>query len=138
MFYFRWTLDKYSAAVKEVADGLLGLMSKNLGLEPGVIADKCMGGTQAVRMNYYPPCAESHKVVGFAPHSDSDLLTLVLQVNEVQGLQIRGRADGRWVPVKPVKGALVVNVGDIFEVWNGNRIGCVVFCTLSHPFFSFQ
>ncbi|GJN30002.1 hypothetical protein PR202_gb18274 [Eleusine coracana subsp. coracana] len=117
----RRTLDKYSAAVKEVADGLLGVMSKNLGLEPGVIAEKCVGGIQAIRMNYYPPCAEAHKVVGFAPHSDSDLLTLVLQVNEVQGLQIRGREDGSWVPVKPVEGSLVVNVGDIFEIFTNGR-----------------
>ncbi|KAK3148672.1 hypothetical protein QOZ80_3BG0297960 [Eleusine coracana subsp. coracana] len=72
-------------------------------------------------MNYYPPCAEAHKVVGFAPHSDSDLLTLVLQVNEVQGLQIRGREDGSWVPVKPVEGSLVVNVGDIFEIFTNGR-----------------
>jgi isopenicillin N synthase-like dioxygenase len=116
LFDFRWTLDRYSAAVKSVADRLLGIMLKNLGLEPGVIAEKCVGGIQAARMNYYPPCAEAHKVVGFAPHSDSDL-PLVLQVNEVQGLQIRGKGDGRWVPVKPVEGVLVVNVGDIFEVW---------------------
>lgn len=44
---FRWTLDKYLAAVKNIADGLSGIMSKNLGLESGVISDKCVGGIQA-------------------------------------------------------------------------------------------
>ncbi|KAL6645359.1 hypothetical protein ACP70R_016967 [Stipagrostis hirtigluma subsp. patula] len=116
---FRSALDKYSAAVKNIADRLLVIMSKNLGLDPQVIAEQCISGIQSVRMNYYPPCAEAHKVVGFSPHSDADLLTLVLQVNEVQGLQIK--RNGSWVPVKPLEGAFVVNVGDIFQIFTNGR-----------------
>uniref|UniRef100_A0ACD5WST0 Uncharacterized protein n=1 Tax=Avena sativa TaxID=4498 RepID=A0ACD5WST0_AVESA len=116
---FRSTLDKYSAAVKHISDSLLAIMAKNLGLEPATIAEKCGGGIQSVRMNYYPPCAQAHKVVGFSPHSDSDLLTLVLQVNHVQGLQIK--RDGCWFPVKPVEGAFIVNIGDIFEIFMNGR-----------------
>jgi isopenicillin N synthase-like dioxygenase len=100
--------------VKDIADTLLATMAQNLGLEPEVIADKCVGGIQSVRMNYYPPCVQADKVVGFSPHSDSDLLTLVLQVNHVQGLQIK--RNGSWFPVKPLEGTLVLNIGDIFEV----------------------
>ncbi|VAI11383.1 hypothetical protein VPH35_075629 [Triticum aestivum] len=111
---FRSTLDRYSGAVKEIADSLLATMAENLGLKQEVIADRCVGGVQSVRMNYYPPCAQAEKVVGFSPHSDADLLTLVLQVNHVQGLQIK--RNGSWFPVRPVEGALIVNIGDIFEV----------------------
>ncbi|KAG2555421.1 hypothetical protein PVAP13_9KG246200 [Panicum virgatum] len=111
----RSTLDAYSAAVKTVADRLLAIMSSNLGLPPEVVASRCSGGgMQSVRINYYPPCAEADKVVGFSPHSDADLLTLVLQVNQVQGLQVK-RQDGTWVPVRPLDGAFVVNVGDILQ-----------------------
>lgn len=53
------------------------------------------------------------KVMGFSPHSDSDLLTMVLQVNNVQGLQIK--KNGTWVPVRPLQGAFVVNLGDCFQ-----------------------
>jgi isopenicillin N synthase-like dioxygenase len=91
-------------------------MSNNLGLPPEVISSKCGGGgMQSVRINYYPPCTEADKVVGLSPHSDGDLLTLLLQVNQVQGLQIK-RQDGSWVPVRPLQGAFVVNVGDILQV----------------------
>ncbi|CAN6286046.1 unnamed protein product [Urochloa humidicola] len=117
---FRSTLDAYSTALKNVADRLLGIMSKNLGLPPEVIASKCVSGIQSVRMNYYPPCTEADKVVGFSPHSDADLLTLVLQVNEVQGLQVK-RDDGSWVPVLPLKGAFVINVGDILQIFTNGR-----------------
>ncbi|KQK24168.1 S-norcoclaurine synthase 1 [Brachypodium distachyon] len=116
---FRSTLDKFSTAAKDIADFLLATMAKNLGLEPEVLADKCIGGIQSVRMNYYPPCAQADKVVGFSPHSDADLLTLVLQVNHVQGLQIK--RNGSWFPVKPVEGAFIVNIGDIFEIFTNGR-----------------
>ncbi|CAM0871242.1 unnamed protein product [Alopecurus aequalis] len=116
---FRTTLDKYSAAVKHIADSLLATMAKNLGLEPEVIADRCVGGIQTVRMNYYPPCTQADKVVGISPRSDSDLLTLVLQVNHVQGLQIK--RNGRWFPVKPLEGTFIVNIGDLFEIFTNGR-----------------
>ncbi|KAF7056281.1 hypothetical protein CFC21_063704 [Triticum aestivum] len=116
---FRAALDRYSCAVKEVADSLLATMSENLGLKREVIADRCIGGLQSIRMNLYPPCAQADKVVGLSPHSDADLLTLVLQVNHVQGLQIK--RNGSWFAVKPVEGAFVVNVGDIFEILTNGR-----------------
>ncbi|KAE8657262.1 S-norcoclaurine synthase 1 [Hibiscus syriacus] len=62
-------------------------------------------------MNYYPPCAEANKVYGVAPHSDATGLTLFLQVNE--GLQIK--RNEKWVPVKPVPVALIINTGDMME-----------------------
>lgn len=71
-------------------------------------------GVQGVRMNYYPPCPQANKVIGLTPHSDAVALTLLLQVNEVQGLQIR--KNGKWVPVEPIVGAFIVNIGDITEV----------------------
>ncbi|KAF7026457.1 hypothetical protein CFC21_038567 [Triticum aestivum] len=116
---FRSALNRYSGAVKDLSDSLLATMAKNLGLKREAIADKCIHGMQKVRINYYPPCAQAEKVVGLSPHSDANLLTLVLQVNHVQGLQIK--RNGSWLPVKPVSGAFVVNIGDMFEVLTNGR-----------------
>ncbi|XP_027341596.1 protein SRG1-like isoform X2 [Abrus precatorius] len=41
-------------------------------------------------------------------------LTILLQVNDVEGLQIR--KDEAWVPIMPMPNAFVVNVGDILEI----------------------
>jgi isopenicillin N synthase-like dioxygenase len=41
-------------------------------------------------------------------------LTLLLQANDVQGLQIR--KDGKWVAINALDGAFIVNVGDTLEV----------------------
>lgn len=67
-----------------------------------------------MRMNYYPPSPQPEKVIGLTNHSDATALTILLQVNEVEGLQIR--KDDMWVPVRPMPNAFVVNVGDILEV----------------------
>ena len=55
-------------------------------------------------MNYYPPCQQADKVIGLTPHSDATRLTLLVQVNDVQGLQIK--KSNTWVPIKPIPGAI--------------------------------
>jgi isopenicillin N synthase-like dioxygenase len=65
-------------------------------------------------MNYYPPCPQPENVIGLNPHSDAAALTILLQANEIEGLQIR--KDGQWISIKPLADAFVINVGDIFEV----------------------
>ncbi|XP_058104214.1 S-norcoclaurine synthase 1-like [Magnolia sinica] len=111
---FRDTLDKYSSELQRVVIRLLGLMAQNLGINPEKLTDRFLDGMQGVRMNYYPPCPQADKVLGLSPHSDATGLTMLVQVNEVQGLQIR--KDGKWVPVKPIPSAFIVNIGDVLEI----------------------
>jgi isopenicillin N synthase-like dioxygenase len=115
----RPTLDKYSSELNQIVHSLLVIIAKNLGLEPEVLTEKCKDGVQSVRINYYPPCLQCDKVMGFSPHSDGDLLTMVLQVNNVEGLQIK--RDGTWVPVRPLEGAFVVNLGDCFQIFTNGK-----------------
>ncbi|XAR66650.1 Thebaine 6-O-demethylase [Bertholletia excelsa] len=72
------------------------------------------GLMQALRINYYPPCPKPELVLGVTPHSDGSLLTIVLQLNQVDGLQIK--KDGMWIPIRPLPSAFVVNVGDSLEI----------------------
>ncbi|CAB4309724.1 unnamed protein product [Prunus armeniaca] len=111
---FRETLDKYSVELQEVTKYLWKLICENLGLNSEKLASMFEDGTQGLRMNYYPPCPQASRVMGLTPHSDAVGLTLLIQVNDVQGLQIKN--NGKWVPIKPVPGALIVNIGDIIEI----------------------
>ncbi|GAU38695.1 hypothetical protein TSUD_54430 [Trifolium subterraneum] len=70
-------------------------------------------GTQMMRMNYYPPCPQPEKVIGLTKHSDPVGVTILLQLNEVEGLQIKKNC--MWVPVKPLPNAFIVNIGDMLE-----------------------
>ncbi|CAI0379274.1 unnamed protein product [Linum tenue] len=85
-------------------------MAKALQMKPEEMKDIFSGNVrQTMRTNYYPPCPEPDKVIGFTPHSDGTGLTILLQVNEVEGLQIK--KDGQWVAVKVLPNDFVVNVG---------------------------
>ncbi|KAL8091117.1 hypothetical protein AgCh_040280 [Apium graveolens] len=69
---------------------------------------------EELRTNYYPPCPQADQVIGLAPHSDATGLTILFQLNEIEGLHIR--KDGNWIPVKPLPSAFVINIGDVVEV----------------------
>ncbi|KAJ0251017.1 2-oxoglutarate [Hirschfeldia incana] len=111
----RDTLEKYSAGLKSIAKILFAKMAVALKINPEEMEklfDDDLG--QIMRMNYYPPCPEPDQVIGLTPHSDSTGVTILLQVNEVEGLQIK--KNGKWVSVKPLPNAFVVNVGDMIEI----------------------
>eukprot|EP00268_Persea_americana_P021335 TRINITY_DN2127_c0_g1_i1.p1 TRINITY_DN2127_c0_g1~~TRINITY_DN2127_c0_g1_i1.p1 ORF type:complete len:186 (-),score=37.13 TRINITY_DN2127_c0_g1_i1:361-918(-) len=112
-------MDQYSSELQKVVISLLGFMAKNLEVDQNKLINMFNEGVQGVRMNYYPPCQQADKVLGLSPHSDATGLTLLIQVNEVQGLQIR--RDGKWVLVKPSSGAFIVNVGDVIEILSNGK-----------------
>ncbi|KAH0456750.1 hypothetical protein IEQ34_014657 [Dendrobium chrysotoxum] len=51
---FRENLEKYANEVKRLADGILKMISKNLGLGVDKLYDMFKGGIQIFRFNYYP------------------------------------------------------------------------------------
>ncbi|KAK4438862.1 putative 2-oxoglutarate/Fe(II)-dependent dioxygenase [Sesamum alatum] len=53
-------------------------------------------------------------VTGISPHSDAVALTILLQANETEGLQVK--KDGVWIPVSPLPNAFVINIEDILEI----------------------
>lgn len=110
-------MENYSAQLQNLATKLLDCMSKALKIDiellRGLFGNE---GLQSFRMNYYPPCKQPDKVMGLTAHSDAVSLTILLQYNDVIGLQIK--KDGKWVSVKPLLKAFVVNIGDILEVCN--------------------
>ncbi|KAI3466784.1 hypothetical protein Pfo_023447 [Paulownia fortunei] len=110
----RETLEAYSAEMKKLAITLLGQLAKALNMDDEEIRELFNDGVQSMRMNCYPPCPEPYIAIGFTPHSDADALTILFQLNDTEGLQIR--KDGKWVPVKPLHNAFVVNLGDIMEI----------------------
>jgi len=95
---------------------LIEYMTKALKVKPNELLDLFEDIDQSIRMNYYPPCPQPEQVIGLNPHSDGVALTILLEVNEIQGLQIK--KDGVWIPINPLSNAFVVNIGDMLEVTN--------------------
>lgn len=120
---FRSTLDEYSAQLHSVSIRLFKLMGRNLGVEEEKLSSLFEDCNQGIRMNYYPPCSHANKVVGIAPHSDATGLTLLIQVNQVQGLQIR--KNSKWIPINPIPGAIIINIGDIMEIMSNGEYSSI-------------
>ncbi|KAI4313625.1 hypothetical protein L6164_026588 [Bauhinia variegata] len=110
----RENLEAYSSEMKKLALKILNLMAEALQMDPKEMKELFEEGYQGMRMNYYPPCPQPELVIGLNPHSDAVGLTILLQVNEMEGLQVR--KDKMWVPVSPLPNAFIVNIGDILEI----------------------
>lgn len=52
---------------------------------------------------------------GVGTHADYGFVTLLLQ-DQVGGLEVRPPDSDEWIPVEPIPGALVVNLGEMLEV----------------------
>ena len=124
---FRPTMQEYFRACERVAVTLLETIAESLSMPPEALTRDFVGRhTSFVRLNYYPchdplspdrpASATGH--LGIHPHTDAGALTVLLH-DDVSGLEIR--LDGEWILVEPVTGALVVNIGDIVQVWSNDR-----------------
>ncbi|KAF8731683.1 hypothetical protein HU200_015612 [Digitaria exilis] len=128
---FRESIDMYSSEAAKIVSCLLRFVATDMGVEPESLLERFQGQPQSMRMTYYPPCKQADKVVGLSPHVDCAGLTLLLQANDVQGLQIR--KDGKWVTVNAVDGAFIVNVGDILEILSNGRYKSIEHRAVVHP-----
>ncbi|KAJ1296229.1 hypothetical protein BS78_01G283800 [Paspalum vaginatum] len=128
---FSNSIDRYSSEAAKLVLCLLQFVAMDMGVEPQTLLEIFRGQPQSMRMTYYPPCKQAEKVVGLSPHTDGTGLTLLLQANDVQGLQIR--KDGKWVAIHALAGAFIVNVGDILEIISNGRYKSIEHRVIVHP-----
>ncbi|XP_038688610.1 protein SRG1-like [Tripterygium wilfordii] len=112
-------IEEYSNGVKKVAEELLRSLSSIMGMEKDRLLEMHKQLVQAMRINYYPACCRPDQVLGISAHSDTSTLTILMQENDITGLQIKH--NGEWVAVRPIPDALVVNVGDVIEFWSNGE-----------------
>lgn len=124
---FKPTLREYFNACERVACRLLDAIGESLGVSGDCLTrDFANNHTSFLRLNFFPKhdplhtdrqaSATGHH--GIHHHTDAGALTLLLQ-DDVGGLQVFH--GDQWVPIEPVEGALVVNTGDIVQVWSNDR-----------------
>ena len=113
-YKIRETIETYSRELKRVAEELICSLSLLLGMDKGSLLGLHKELVQGLRVNYYPPCRMPEKVLGIRPHSDTSSVTILMQHDNVSGLQILHQEE--WVTVTPIPNSLVVNLGDVVEV----------------------
>ncbi|PKI54913.1 hypothetical protein CRG98_024695 [Punica granatum] len=80
--------------------------------------------------HFYPHCPQPDLTVGIASHTDPGVVTVLLQ-DQIGGLQVKYEEE--WLDVKPVPGALVINVGDIFQIISNDQYKSVEHRVLANP-----
>lgn len=75
-----------------------------------------------IRLLHYPPLPDYVEpgTARCGAHSDYGSITLLFQ-DYVGGLEVLDR-EGSWVPATPVKDAVLVNTGDLLQMWTNDRI----------------
>jgi len=115
---YRETYEKYGEEVIRLMEKLLGLLSEGLGLDPNYIQTLSKESLLLLRINYYPPCPQPDLVNGIRPHSDGNMLTVLLD-DGVDGLQVR-KGD-EWFNVASVPESLIINIGDLLQIVSNGK-----------------
>lgn len=117
---FRPAVETYFAALTALGHRLLRLLALSLGLAPGFFEPAFAAPMLALRPLHYTAevSAPGEGVFGAGAHTDYGCLTL-LATDGVPGLQ--AHLHGRWQDVPPLRGAFIVNLGDMLERWTNGR-----------------
>ncbi|XP_048492147.1 jasmonate-induced oxygenase 2 [Beta vulgaris subsp. vulgaris] len=119
---FREVAEEYAKEVEKLASIMLELIARSLGLAGNRFSELFKDQTTSfIRLNYYPPCPSPHLALGVGRHKDAGGLTILAQDDDVEGLEVRRKTDGEWIRVKPIHGALIINVGDLIQVWSNDK-----------------
>ena len=74
-----------------------------------------------MRLLHYPAQAEpTGNHIRAGAHEDINTITLLLGAEEA-GLELKTK-DGRWIPVSPKEGELVINIGDMLQRLTNGRL----------------
>ncbi|XP_021910056.1 1-aminocyclopropane-1-carboxylate oxidase homolog 4-like [Carica papaya] len=114
----RRAIVEWNQEIKRLGEVLMELLCEGLGVNPGRLKEMTFLDGRVMVGHYYPYCPQPDLTVGITSHTDPGVLTVLLQ-SQVGGLQIKH--DGEWLDVKPIPGALVINVGDIFQIMSNEE-----------------
>ncbi|KAJ4724547.1 2-oxoglutarate (2OG) and Fe(II)-dependent oxygenase superfamily protein [Melia azedarach] len=112
---FKEIMHEYAMKLEVMRAILFKAMARSLKLNESCFLEMCgEKATLVARFNYYPPCPRPDSILGFKPHSDGSVMSIILQDKEVEGLQFL--KDNKWYRVPTNPQALLINVGDQAQI----------------------
>ncbi|KAL2229079.1 1-aminocyclopropane-1-carboxylate oxidase 1-like [Sesamum indicum] len=111
-------MDDYIDQLIKVAEKISELICENLGIEKNHIMEAFSGSrgpSVGTKVAIYPQCPHPEHIRGLREHTDAGGIILLLQDDQVPGLEFF--KDGKWVKIPPSKNnRLFVNTGDQVEI----------------------
>ena len=114
------SVTEYWQACDRVAHSLLAMLATVLQVRPEAFLALFQQPLTNMTLLHYPPREPDSRGFGIHPHKDTDALT-ILAPDPVGGLMVRRRDCDDWLCIEAPPEALVVNIGDMLEVWSGGR-----------------
>ncbi|XVF41805.1 hypothetical protein PTKIN_Ptkin01aG0310100 [Pterospermum kingtungense] len=112
----------WDCCAKKVAEDVMELLCEGIGLESSKFKDMTLSGERVIVGAYYPYCPQPDLTLGLTPHTDPATLTVLLS-NQVPGLQVKHGEE--WVDVKPLPGALIINIADLTQIISNGEYNSV-------------
>jgi len=115
----REPLEEYFSEIQRVSNALHRGLSECLGRPSTFIEDSLQPHTEGLLRVLRYHCEEDDGMTDPAMAAHKDLGTTTLLVSDAPGLQFQPRGSSVWVDVVVAPGALIVNLGEFFEIWTG-------------------
>ena len=119
---FEKTVISFYDSCSQIAISLLKNIEVSFNYSNNYFANKFNFPMALLRCNYYSARSLklSKKDFGVAPHTDYGCLTLLF-TDGTEGLEIQ-KPSNKWVKVVAPKHEIIVNFGEMLEIWSGNKI----------------
>ncbi len=118
---FEATFKELYAAFDRSGLKILKAIARYLKVDERLFEDSVRDGNSVLRMLHYPPIPKpTGEHIRAGAHEDINAITLLLGAEEA-GLELL-TLDGRWIPVSPRPGELVVNIGDMLQRLTNGRL----------------
>ncbi len=112
------TVQAFWQACDAAGQRLLGLIARIMKVDVHAFAALFEQPLTNMTLLHYPPRPLDGNQFGIHPHKDTDALTLLFP-DDVGGLWLRPRDQQDWLEVTAPPEAMVVNIGDLLELWSG-------------------
>jgi isopenicillin N synthase-like dioxygenase len=115
---FRGPVMSYYNAVFSLGHTLMRGFARALGEAPDFFDPYLVKPPSQLRLIHYPFNPSAGEAMGIGSHTDYECLTLLSST--APGLEVLNSA-GQWIDAPPVPGALVINIGDMMEIWTNGE-----------------
>ncbi|MGI9200726.1 MAG: isopenicillin N synthase family dioxygenase [Woeseiaceae bacterium] len=115
---FKGAVLEYWRECDRIALILLGILADILGVSKTRFLQMFDMPLTNMTLLHYPPVDSNSDVIGIHPHKDTDALTILVP-DPIGGLMVKSRDGDEWLEAAPYADALIINIGDLLELWSG-------------------
>lgn len=110
----------YWGELTRVSKCLIIALCKSMNIDEKYILSCMVNPLTNMTLLNYPPTPPDSDTWGQHPHKDFNLLTLLAH-DPVGGLEVR-TLDDQWIQAECPQDGMILNVGDMLELWSGGRL----------------